>query len=83
MKDEQIIIDKKEKAKKITTFIISIFWYLIINLFLYFIDFQENGRIDWAYWVTFGWGIGIVAQLFTLILQPMIEEKVYDIVDKK
>jgi hypothetical protein len=82
MKDEQII-DKKEKAKKITTFIISIFWYVIINLFLYFIDFQENGRIDWAYWVTFGWGIGIVAQLFTLILQPMIEQKVYDIVDKK
>jgi uncharacterized membrane protein len=49
MKDDNIKEERKEKAKKITTFIISIFWYLIINLFLYFIDFQENGRIDWAY----------------------------------
>jgi uncharacterized membrane protein len=49
MKDDNIKEERREKAKKITTFIISIFWYLIINLFLYFIDFQENGRIDWAY----------------------------------
>jgi hypothetical protein len=83
MKDEILKDNKREKAKKITTFIISIFWYLIINLFLYFIDFQENGRIDWAYWVTFGWGIGIAAQLFTLVLQPLIEDKVYSQIDKK
>jgi uncharacterized membrane protein len=49
VKDDNLKDEKREKAKKITTFIISIFWYLIINLFLYFIDFQENGRIDWAY----------------------------------
>jgi hypothetical protein len=33
--------------------------------------------------VTFGWGIGIAAQLFSLVLQPLIENKVYNQIDKK
>jgi hypothetical protein len=32
--------------------------FLIINAFLWFIDFQQGG-LDWAYWVTVTWGIAL------------------------
>ncbi len=32
--------------------------FLIINAFLWFIDFQQGG-LEWAYWVTVTWGIAL------------------------
>lgn len=33
--------------------------YLIINAFLFFLDFAGDHSISWAYYPLFGWGIGI------------------------
>jgi 2TM domain len=32
--------------------------FLIINAFLWFVDYQQGG-LDWAYWVTISWGIAL------------------------
>jgi two-component system, LytTR family, sensor kinase len=66
------------RAKKITGFIIHLFWFIVINIFLYFLDFRENGKIDWAYWTTFGWGIGILSHAIGVFGRINLEEKVYN-----
>ena len=32
--------------------------FVIVNGFLWFIDLTQGG-VEWAYWVTIGWGIGL------------------------
>ncbi len=33
--------------------------YVVVNSFLVCMDFFSNGRLEWAYWPVFGWGIGM------------------------
>jgi hypothetical protein len=73
----------RRRAQKITKFLYHVLWYVVINIFLYWLDYRENQVIDWAYWVTIGWGFGIVAQVFTLVAGPNLEEAIYNKISKK
>lgn len=35
------------------------FTYIVVNAFLFAIDWWSGGGIDWAYWAAIGWGVGI------------------------
>jgi 2TM domain len=71
------------KAKKLTKLLYGIFWFIIINIFLYWLDYRDNLRIDWAYWVTIGWGFGLAYEGFSYIVGPNIEEAIYNKLSKK
>jgi 2TM domain len=74
----------KEKAKKIAGFYGHLFWFVVVNIFLYILDYITNGRIDWAYWVTFGWGIGIASHALGTFYSGGLEDKIYqDLVQKE
>jgi 2TM domain len=70
------------RAQKISKFIYGLFVYFVVNIFLFYIDYSENQRIDWAFWVLFGWGIGVALQGFALIIKPNLEERIYNMLKK-
>jgi hypothetical protein len=38
----------RRRAKNITGFLFNLFWYVIINIFLYWLDYSTDKQIDWA-----------------------------------
>jgi hypothetical protein len=66
----------RDRASKIVRFLYQFLLFIIVNLFLYFLDFKADGYIDWAYWVTIGWGFAIVTQFFHVYFGPSLEDKI-------
>ncbi len=56
----------KKRVKDIKEFWSHLAWYIGICIFLTMIDIVTGGGINWAYWVYFGWGIGVVAHAFNV-----------------
>lgn len=55
---------KKVKARK--SFYINLINYLIVNLLLALINYINFTGNWWFYWVSIGWGIGIVFHAFSV-----------------
>ena len=36
--------------------------YVVVCSWLAWMDWRQNGRLTWAYWPAFGWGIGVFFQ---------------------
>lgn len=70
------------KARKISGFLIHLFWFILINIILYILDYSQNGRIDYAYWTTFGWGIGIISHAFGVFMGANLEDNIYKRLNK-
>ena len=80
---EQELEDRKLfKKMRVGDFVSHLGSYLAVNAFLFWIDFRDGG-ITWAYWVLFGWGIGIVASLFTLFGHGADQERDFQRWQKK
>jgi hypothetical protein len=69
-------IEAKIRAKELVSLYLNIFWFVVINIFLYILDYSIDFRIDWAYWVTFGWGIGVISHAFKAYISPNIQDKI-------
>ena len=57
---EEEYISAKKRVESVQKFYGNLTSYVVINLFLTFLDLKDNGHYDWAYWTLIGWGIGIV-----------------------
>ena len=42
--------------------------FIVINAFLWGIDIIQGGGVNWAYWVTISWGIGVAFHLASFFL---------------
>jgi hypothetical protein len=52
-----------------------IFIYILVNLFLVFVDWFTDGSLNWAYWPILGWGIGLILHIvFYSIYRPVAGE---------
>lgn len=53
----------EERASKRADDYVGLMWHLaafiIINGFMWFLDWATGGGIEWAYWVTIPWSIGL------------------------
>lgn len=49
----------ERRAKDFSGLLWHIATFVIINGFLWFIDIAGGGGLDWAFWVTISWGIGL------------------------
>ena len=59
--DEDRAYEKaKERVEEKMGFISHLAAYIIVNAFLFFIDYRTDRVIDWAYWPLIGWGIGLL-----------------------
>ena len=49
----------RARVKEYTDLMWHLATFVIINTFLWLIDFGQGGGLDWAFWPTIGWGIGL------------------------
>lgn len=35
--------------------------FVVVNAFMFGLDWMQNQRIDWAYWSLLGWGLGLAS----------------------
>ena len=60
MTDNDLARERAEKhVKEVRDFYYHLMVYVLVNTLLVFIDLRQGG-LDWAYWVIFGWGFGIL-----------------------
>lgn len=72
----------EERAKRRADEYVGLLWhiaaYVIVNAFLYFLDWRDNRKIDWAYWTTIPWGIGLLFHLFAYAVGDRVQERAYE-----
>ncbi len=73
----------EERARKRVEDFVGLMWHLVVfvvvNGFLWGIDLAQGGGLDWAYWVTLAWGIGIVFHVMAyLIDRSGLQERRYE-----
>ncbi len=53
----------EERAQRRAEYLSGLVWhagaFVIINAFLWILDMADAGGVDWAYWVTAGWGFAL------------------------
>jgi hypothetical protein len=60
MDDDRAYERAKERVEEKVGFLSHLAAYVVVNAFLFFIDYREDRTIDWAYWPLIGWGIGLL-----------------------
>jgi VanZ family protein len=60
MDDDKVYERAKERVEEKIIFLSHLAVYIILNAFLFFLDYRDDKMIGWAYWPLFGWGIGLV-----------------------
>jgi hypothetical protein len=68
----------RKRAKEYTGLMWHIGTYVIVNAFLWFIDIAGGGGVQWAYWVSIAWGIGLAFHVLAYFLDDTgIEQRKY------
>ena len=62
---EQEII---EQAHKNISFKRHLFIFILVNCLLTVLDFLDNGKLDWFYFASLGWGVGLLSHY--LMIKP-------------
>ena len=58
---ENKYIRAKERVEELKKFYSSLFWYILVIVFLAWVNYNSNGwSYMWFVWAAFGWGIGLV-----------------------
>ena len=53
--------------------------YAIINPLLWFLDLVQGGGLDWAYWPTIGWGVGLAFHIASYLIDDSgMEGRAYE-----
>lgn len=60
MDEDKVYERAKERVEEKISFLTHLAVYVVLNAFLFFLDYREDKVINWAYWPLFGWGIGLV-----------------------
>ena len=62
----------EERARQRVKNFTDVMWhaatYLIVNGFLWAIDIIQGGGVNWAYWVSVAWGIGLAFHIAAYML---------------
>ena len=58
----------ERRAKEYTDMMWHVAAFLIVNAFLWFLDIVTGSGIDWAYWVTITWGIGVAFHVASYVI---------------
>lgn len=58
---------KQFRKTQVSDFISHLGTYVAVNTFLIWLDMNQGGGLNWAYWSVAGWGIAIAIQAFNLL----------------
>ena len=59
----------RQRARQLRHFYISLATYIVINVFLFIVDAVTSPGDWWFFWVTFGWGIGMLFYAYSVFIQ--------------
>ena len=73
----------EERARKRAHDLVGLYWhiatYLIVNAFLWGLDWVTGGGVQWAFWVTIMWGIGLLFHIAAYIIDDSrFEDRAYE-----
>lgn len=57
-----------KRVKELRDFYLHLAIYVLVNTGLVIIDVAQGDGLQWAQWVIFGWGIGIVAHAVSVFV---------------
>lgn len=67
-----------QRAKKLVKDMEGFYYHLAVfafmSAFFYFLDVRYDGILNWAYWVWFGWGLGVMGHYFSVREERRIHE---------
>lgn len=80
--------DAQKHVRAVRAFYINLVSFVIINIFLALFNFITSPGSWWFYWVTFGWGIGLAFQGWSVFGKSQMfgsdweEKKIQDYMNK-
>ncbi len=66
----------RRRAKERTDVMWHVAAFVIINIFLWALD-ALTGGVNWAFWVTIGWGIGLAFHVANYLIEERSGGRVY------
>lgn len=82
MQNKEINPELMKRAKDLAGFYMHLFWYTVVNIGLNLTDFVSDGKLNWAYWTTLGWGIGIFVHSTSIFAGKNLVQMIYDKLEK-
>jgi hypothetical protein len=68
----------RKRAKERTDVMWHVAAFVVINILLWVIDIGQGGGIDWAFWPTIGWGVGLAFHVASYVIDVSgMEERSY------
>lgn len=58
----------RRRVKEFTDLMWHVVTFVIVNGFLWGIDIVKGGGVDWAFWVTIAWGVGVAFHVAAYLL---------------
>ena len=69
----------RERAKSLTDLMWHTGAFVIVNAFLWTMDIVGGGGLEWAYWVTIPWGLGLAFHALAYWIDGRnVEERKYE-----
>lgn len=69
---DQTGLTAEERALKRAKDSTDVMWHVavfaIVNIFLWAIDIAGGGGVNWAFWPTIGWGIGLAFHVASYVI---------------
>ena len=70
---EKTDTSREEQARKRAKSLVDLLWHLgvfvIVNAFIWLQDYYTGGGIEWAFWVTIPWGMGLAFHGLAYLLE--------------
>jgi hypothetical protein len=78
----------KSRVQQLRAFYVHLTTYIVVNAFLIILNLLTDPHQLWFYWVTLGWGVGLVAHglqtfgSFTIFGRDWEERKIQQYMDR-
>lgn len=72
----------EERARRRADEYVGLLWHIaafvIVGIFLFFLDWRDNGSIDWAYWAVGPWSVGLIFHIVSYLMGSRFKERAYE-----
>lgn len=88
MENDPKMEDALRHVRAVRSFYFNLVTYLFVNVLLFVVDYLTSPDSYWFYWVTIGWGFGLVIQAWTVFGKSQMfgsdweKKKIQDYMDK-
>jgi len=87
--DEELRERARKRVEDIVGFWVHVLIFTVVNAGIWIIDATQGDGIEWAYWTTIPWGIGLAIHAVVLIAELRIfgdawrERKISEYMDRE